>query len=234
MPVLLLAQGDVAAKDMLRRAIEARYGLRPPAIESLSIDFKGRARARIGPLAAWVPVEAMARFLFPSAMRWDFTVKPAGVGVQRGSEAFDGAVYRRARGNQTPMVIDDVAQVASMQSRLWAMAAVLLTPLGEHFVKLAVTGDSSFSATNTQINNAVELCLRNNRTVDSASVTCLNPDSQKQQQFSLRLSEEQAPVNEFMLPRKISAFWDDEPYFEIEPVHVESDLTLEEAVFNLS
>lgn len=234
MPVLLLAQGDVAAKDMLRRAIEARYGLRPPAIESLSIDFKGRARARIGPITAWVPVEATARFLFPTAMRWDFTVKPAGVGVQRGSEAFDGAVYRRARGSQTPTVIDDAAQVSSMQSRLWAMAAVLLTPLGEHFVKLAVTGDSSFSATNTQINNAVELCLRDNRTIDNASVTCLNPDSQRQQRFSLRLSEDQSSVDDFMLPCKISAFWDDDPYFEIEPVRTESNLTLEEAVFSLS
>jgi hypothetical protein len=121
-----------------------------------------------------------------------------------------------------------------MQSRLWAMAAVLLTPLGEHFVNLAVTGDSSFSASNTQINNAVELALRDNRTLDYTTLTCVNPDSDRQQGFTLRLSEEQAPVNDFMLPCKISAFWDDDPYFEIEPVHVESNLTLEEAVFNLS
>lgn len=234
MPVLLLAQGDAAAKDMLRRAIEARYGLRPPALESLCLEFKGRARARVGPITTWVPVVTSVRFLFPSAMRWDFVIKPAGVGLQRGSEAFDGAVYRRARGNQSPAAIDDTAQVASVQSRLWAMAAVLLTPLGEHFVKLAVTGDSSFSATNTRINNIVDLCLRDNRTIDSASVTCLNPDSHKQQRFSLCLSEDQSPVNDFMLPRKISAFWDDDPYFEIEPVRAESNLTLEEAVFNLS
>lgn len=234
MPVLLLAQGDAAAKDMLRRAIEARYGLRPPAIESLSIDFKGRARAKIGPVNTWVPVEAAARFLFPSAMRWDFTVRPAGVEIQRGSEAFDGKVYRRARGSQTPAVIDDSALVNSVQSRLWAMAAVLLTPLGEHFVKLAITGDHSFCATNTQINNAVELALRDNRTVDRASVTCLNPDSRQQQRFSLHLSENQMPVNDFMLPCKVNAFWDDDPYFEIEPVRADANLTLEEAVFSLS
>ncbi len=234
MPVLLLAQGDAAAKDLLRRAIEARYGLRPPAIESLSVDFKGRARVRLGPIGTWVPVEATARFLFPSAMRWDFMVKPIGVEVQRGSEAFDGTVYRRARGGQPPAAVDDAAQVSSMQSRLWAMAAVLLTPLGEHFVRLAVTGDDSFSATNTQINNAVELVLRENRVLDYATVECLNPDTLKQQRFSLRLSADQTPVNDFMLPCKISAFWDDDPYFEVEPVRVDSNLTFEDAVFSLS
>ena len=38
MPVLLLAQGDPRAKDMLRKAIEARYGLRPVPLESLKLD----------------------------------------------------------------------------------------------------------------------------------------------------------------------------------------------------
>ena len=42
MPVLLLAQGDPQAKDLLRKAIHARYGLRPPALDSLHINFKGR------------------------------------------------------------------------------------------------------------------------------------------------------------------------------------------------
>ena len=35
MPVLLLARGDQDSKSLLRRAIEARYGLGPPAIETL-------------------------------------------------------------------------------------------------------------------------------------------------------------------------------------------------------
>ncbi|MGQ9888345.1 MAG: hypothetical protein ACUVSX_07635 [Aggregatilineales bacterium] len=233
MPVLLLAQGDPRAKDLLRRAIEARYGASPPAIESLDIEMKGRARARIGPVAAWIPLEIQARFRFPSAMRWDFIARPVGVAVQRGVDAFDGAVYRRQRGSDPPDVIQDQNLVQSVQCRLWVLAALFLTPLGEHFVRLSHTDDHSFEAANTLINDAVRLRLRPNFALEQVEVTCLNPDSGRHQRFSLRLSAEQGPVDGMMLPRKISAFWDDEPYFEAEPVRVVSNSDIADGVFAL-
>ena len=234
MPVLLLAQGDAEAKDLLRKAIEARYGLRPPALESLQIDFKGRVRAKVGPVTTWLPVDATAYFQFPTSMRWDFTVKPMGVPVQRGLDAFDGTTYRRLRGSNTPQVISDETQVTSVQRRLWAIAALFLTPLGDHFVKLSATGSHSLDATNTTLDDTVSLYLRPDNTLDYVQVACLNPDSNQQQTFTLRLSTDQAPVNEFMLPRKISAFWDDAPYFEVEPVRVDSSPQFTEALFTLT
>ena len=234
MPVLLLAQGDAEAKDLLRKAIEARYGLRPPALENLQINFKGRVRAKIGPIVAWVPVETTAYFQFPTSMRWDFTAKPMGVSVQRGVDAFDGTTYRRTRGGSGPQIIGDNQQINSIQGRLWAIAALFLTPLGEHFVKLTATGKNTLDATNTTINDTVSLYLRPDNTLDHVQVTCLNPDTEKQQTFLLRTSTDQTSVNEFMLPHKISAFWDDAPYFEVEPIRVESNPQITEAIFTLS
>lgn len=234
MPVLLLAQGDSKAKDMLRNAIEARYGLQPPALESLRIDFKGRVRTKVGPIATWVPVDATAHFLFPNAMRWDFTVRPVGVTIQRGIEAFDGTVYRRTRGGSEPTVISDAEAVQSIQRRLWAIAALLLTPLGEMFVTLALKDEACFEALNTEIQAAVSLCLLDNNTLHSVTVPCLNPDSGNIQNFIIQLSEEQTPVDEFMLPRKISTFWDDAPYFEVDPVAVQSNPEIPPSVFTLN
>ncbi len=234
MPVLLLARGDAQAKDLLRHAIEARYGFSPPAIDSLEIDFKGRVRAKVGPITTWVPVGIMARFRFPTAMRWDFSVRPVGVTVQRGVEAFDGSTYRHMRGGSAPNVIDDEALINSLQRRLWAMAAVLLTPLGEHFVELKATDSNSLEATNTLIKDCVTLRLRGDSSVERVDVKCVNPDTQKEQLFSLRLSEDQAPVNDVMLPCKISAFWDDTPYFEIEPERIENNPTFSDNVFSLA
>lgn len=233
MPVLLLAQGDPEAKNLLRKAIEARYGINPPVIESLRIDFKGRARAKVGPVTTWVPVDATAQFRFPTAMRWDFTVKPVGVTVQRGSEAFDGEVYRRSRGNSAPTIIDTQEQVDSMQSRLWAIAALLLTPLGDHFVKLIASEGSHFNALNTRFGDAVKVCLRDNYTIEELRVNCLNPDTEQQQEFVMKLSEEQEIINDLMLPKKISTFWDDEPFYEVQPVLVESNPDITGAVFKL-
>ncbi|MBZ0281055.1 MAG: hypothetical protein K8L97_09955 [Anaerolineae bacterium] len=233
MPVLLLAQGDPTAKDMLRKAIQARYGLRPPALESLQIQFKGRVRAKLGPITTWVPVEATARFSFPQSMRWDFIVRAVGVQIGSGVEAFDGVTYRSARGNKTAEAVEDAAMVSSLQRRLWAIAAVLLTPLGDHFVKLSVIGENLLEACNTQIDGAVNLHLRTDSIIDYVDVKCLNPDTEREQVFTLRLSEEQAPINDLMLPHKISTFWDDEPYFEVEPVLADSNPAIAETVFTL-
>ena len=167
-------------------------------------------------------------------MRWDFSVKPVGVSVQRGVDSFDGTTYRRQRGGSAAQVIPDSQQINSVQRRLWAIAALFLTPLGEHFVKLTATGKNTLDAANTTINHTVSLHLRPDNMLDHVQVACLNPDTERQQTFILRLSTDQAPINEFMLPCKISAFWDDAPYFEVEPIRVDSNPQFAETLFTLA
>jgi hypothetical protein len=234
MPVLLLAQGDAKARDTLKKAIGARYGFTPPAIESLRIDFKGRARVKVGPVSAWVPVEVSASFRFPTHMRWDFTVKPIGVPVQRGVEAYDGQQYRRVRGSSSPTLMNDEAVISSMRRRLWSVAALLLTPLGEHFVKLTSSDDGSINVTHTQLHDAVNMVLRANHTLERVQVECVNPDTERVQWFMMQVSEAQAPVDGLMLPSKINTFWDNEPYFEVEPVAVNSNPQLSDSLFTLT
>lgn len=234
MPVLLLSYGDPKAKDLLRRAIEARYGVRPPALESLKLDFKGRARAKVGPVTAWVPVEATAYFHFPNAMRWDFVVKPLGLPVQRGIESFYENTYRVMRGKSTQTVTDH-AHIAYLRRRLWAIAALLLTPLGENFVKLSVNNghSNSFQVTNTQINDTVSVYLRGDHTIESVQADCLNPDTDREQRYIMRLSDKQIELDELMLPGKIEVFWDNTPNFEIEPTRAVSNPALAEYIFTL-
>lgn len=239
MPVLLLARGDAEAKDRLRRAIHARYGFSPPAIDSLKIDFKGRVRARVGPINTWLPLDMLAQFRFPNAMRLDFTVRPVGVAVQRGIESFDGTTYRSRRGSSSnsnsnnPDIIADPEAIRSYRLRLWAIAAVLLTPLGEHFVELSPNTDNGFNAVNTLFDDAVSLQLRDDHTLAQVEVRCQNPDSGREARFCIKLSEDQMPVNHLMLPSHVSAFWDDTAYFEAEPVRVEANPTIADEVFTL-
>jgi len=234
MPVLLLAQGDTQAKDLLRKAIQARYGLRPPALESLLINFKGRARAKIGPVNMWVPVEAVGRFIFPDKMRWDFTVKAVGVQLNSGTEAYDGTVYRTTRRSKSAVASDDKQQIDSMQRRLWAIAAVMLTPLGEYFVKLKATTGNELEASNTRIDSAVTLHLRADQTLNYVETYCQNPDSGKAEMFTLRLSDELISYGDLILPTKISAFWNNESFFEIEPMDAAANPTIADSVFELA
>jgi hypothetical protein len=235
MPVLMLARGDKDARDLLRKAIEARYGNRPPAFDSLKVDFSGRVHTRIGPIKTWVPLDVTAQFHMPNQMRWDFTAKPAGVPVRRGVEAYDGTNLRTLSGSKPKLITDENA-VSSLQRRLWAIAALLLTPLGDHFVDLNANGERALIARNTQTDAAVDIQLMeaaDDNRLREVSVDCFNPDQNKQQRFILQPSEELASFDGLLLPTKVTAFWDDTEWFEMEPMAAESDPEIEEIVFTL-
>jgi hypothetical protein len=235
MPVLMLARGDEEARDLLRKAIEARYGTRPPAFDALKVEFSGRVNTRIGPIKTWVPLDVTIQLNMPNQMRWDFTAKPAGVPVRSGVEAYDGTHLRTLNGNK-PQINDDANAVSALQRRLWAIAALLLTPLGDHFVELSANGERALVARNTQIDAPVDVTLmeaEDDNRLQQVAVECYNPDQNQQQQFILRPSAELASFDGLLLPTKVSAFWDDTPWFEMEPTSVESDPEIEASVFTL-
>lgn len=233
MPVLLLAQGDTEARDNLRRAIEARYGPRPPVLDSLYLELKGRSRIRLGPVHTWVPLDLTARFRFPTSMRWDYTIKPLKLPVQHGVEAVHGDVYRSQRGEKSPSTIEDEAEVRSMRRRLWAFAAILLTPLSDFTVRLTTTGERSFKATNTELDAAVEIFLREDHALESVEVMCLNAEAGAEQRFFIRPTAELATIDELLLPSHLTIGWEDSPQFEAEPVHVKPNANIAEALFTL-
>lgn len=233
MHILLLCQGDPAARDLLKRTIMARYGSSPLAIESLQVQFSGRSRVKLGPVKTWVPTASRAFFRFPSHLRWDFIVKPVGLPIQRGSEAFDGVYYHSVRRGSPATAVDDVAMVASIRRRLWAMAALLLTPLSDDGVQVSLTDSGAIEAENTRLGDAVRLHLRPDHSLEAVSVRCLNPDTEHEQLFRIVLSEELAPINGLMLPKKISLFWDDEPTYEAVATAAHLNPPLADDVFTL-
>ncbi len=233
MPVLLLARGDADARELLKKAIEARYGHRPPVIESLRIDFTGRTRAKVGPLTTWVPVEVTTQVKLPSAMRWDFVAKPAGVAVRRGVESYDGSVLRTLRGNGTPHIVEEQRVIDAAQKRLWAIAALLLTPLGDHFVELSLTGENAFAAKNTQLDIAVEVQLKPDYRIDHVNVRAFNVDNNAEQMLSISAVDELTEFGEFLLPKKITAMWGEQPWFEVEPAQAKNNPDIAESVFTL-
>jgi hypothetical protein len=231
MPVLLLAQGEPQARDLLRRAIEARYGLRPPVLDSLKLNFHGRTRVRLGPVNAWVPVSAEATFRFPDAMRWDFTVRPLGLPVQRGVEAYDGHQYYSVRGGRV-LDADDAAQLESLRRRLWAIAAMLLTPLSNTFVRLHSDSDHRLIAINTHLQDSASITLRPDRSVEQVEVTCVNADGYVGT-HTMRLSEDHVTLGDLILPTKVHAFWNNEPHFEVEAEGAVCNPSIESGLFRL-
>ncbi len=234
MPVLLLAQGSPEAKEALRKAIEARYGAFPPHLAVFHATFKGKARVKVGPVKTWIPLDLTMRFHFPQHLRVDFTVRPFGLPVQRGIDAFDGEKFYTLRGNKDIAIVENEKESESMRRRLWAMAALLLTPLGEQYVQLEMLDNGYLEARNMELGDAVQLHLNTNGALEEVRVSCYNPEVGIEQFFRLRVSAELIDTNSIMMPQKINAYWDDIPYFEAEPKSANNSKDISIAVFRLA
>lgn len=230
MPVLLLARGDSTAKDLLRTAIEARYGFRPPALETLELKLVGRIRSQIGPVTTWLPIELTTRLKFPLSIYWEYVIRPLKLPVRRGTEAFDGMVFRRLNGGD-PAVITDHNVIGSVQKRLWAISALLLTPLTEHFVELHTLGEHSFEATNKETDDSAQVFLNEDNTISHVQIRCYNPQKEEEQVFKLALSGGHVTLNDLILPIKITIYWNDEPHYEFKPIAAKVNPELTDSIF---
>jgi hypothetical protein len=239
MPVLLLATGDPHARALLKKAIEARYGVLPPAIAALMLGFSGRARARFGPITAWVPLEARAWLQFPVGLRWDFALKPFGVPIRRGGEAFDGQTYRVQRGGRIHEITADAAARAQaeehLRARLWAVAALLLTPLGEEAVRLeGVPDDERAFTARAGDGPPITVRLRADHSIAAVEVLCYNPEAGARQRFTLLPATEFVEMGVLRLPARLEARWDDAPSFEVALTTAENLVSIPPGVFALA
>ncbi|MDW8172103.1 MAG: hypothetical protein RML73_06420 [Anaerolineae bacterium] len=232
MPVLLLCYGEPRAKTLLKEAIEARYGLNPPALDSLKLEFEGSAPFKVAFVRSWVPVTSEAYFVFPTRLRWDFTVKPFGLPVQRGADAYDGETFRMVRGKASEAQ-DEAQALEAARRRLLLITAILLTPLSETFVQVHNADGLSFDATNAKFGDTVRLTLREDRTLASASVECFNHEAEKHQRLTFHLSPEQSPINGLMLPSEMTMTWDDEVFYKVRPIQAQPNAALDDALFRL-
>lgn len=233
MPVLLLCQGDPTARDYLKRAIEARYGINPPVIESLKIDFRGRARAKIGPISAWMPLDARLYLRFPAEFRWQVTIKPLKLPVETRTEAFDGEFYRVQKRGNKPVPVTDSGAVNSMRRRLRAFSAILLTPLSDTHIRISDGGMNDIIAEDPSVKDGVRLSMRPDFTLDYVTTRCMNPETNDMQTMRISIDSEQHPVDDLMLPHKMMLFWDDEASIEIEPTAVHMNPTFNHSTFSL-
>ncbi|MFZ4813875.1 MAG: hypothetical protein ACOYL5_05015 [Phototrophicaceae bacterium] len=233
MPVLLLARGDQESRTLLKEAIEARYGSRPPLIETMRLAFNGKTRVKLGPLVTWVPLELKAQFKMPNSVRWDFTAKPVGVAVMRGIESYDGSRLHIWRGGNTQS-LSDVNVISSAQQRLWAIAATLLTPLSDHFVELKAVDGFTLTAHNSHLQSTVTIQFDADYHIDQVWVNCHNSETNRVQRYTMRVDQELAVFNEVLIPRKFLAYWDDEVWFEAEPTAVDNNPVIDDSVFTLA
>jgi hypothetical protein len=227
MPVLLLSRGDTEAKDLLRRAIEARYGFSPPALETLQLAVTGRVHASLGPIKTWLKLDATTTFKFPLAARRDYSLKFMGFPLRSSSESFDGTIFR-----QDAEIVTDPQAVASIQQRTWVMSALLLTPLTEQHVELVTRGANSIEARHIDTDDHVTLLLNEDHSLATLTTRSIHPQTGREQNFTLKLSKKQITLDGLIVPEKITAQWDNTVWYEAHPVNAQPNIELADDYFS--
>lgn len=234
MPVLLLAQGDLAAKDILKGAIQARYGTRPPMLETMRIDFRGRASMKIGEARQFMPIDVTALFRFPNAMRWDLVVRPPGGVARRLIESTDGHSFYLSPDGKAPRLVTNAQQQHSMVRRMWAFAAMMLSPMSEMYVRLTEIDQTHFKATHLRFSDSVYVKVDGLSRLAQVHTHCLNPHAMRQQAYTLSFAKQQALVDGLNLPTKLRVSWDKRPFMELRPYAVEQDIHIPDSIFRVS
>jgi hypothetical protein len=201
---LSLAKGDPAARDLLQRAVRARYGLRPLPLESVRFEMTGQRRGLLG---LPVRVNVTTCFITDSHWRWDETWRLLGLLRNAFSVSFDsGSVYFRQGTNVEPT--NDSAALQGARRRLWGEACALLTPLTMPGVVLKSVDAQTFEASpENQPEDVAQLRLSTDDTLDSVRTEGFHPELRQVLPLVIRPTGGLQTLEGFTLPRQVTYEW---------------------------
>lgn len=229
MPVLLMTRGDAPSRDLLRRAIDARYGFQPPTLETLKVGFKGRARVIRGFYKGWAPVTVDFSVRFPFQAHAHFAGLLLMVTIAHKTIIFDGTtVYNSGQANPSAQ------ENESARWQLWAFNALMLTPLNDIGVELRSVGGQSFDAVHLASGLTARVNVDDSSRVTSVTTLAHNWDIGQEQTYSVRPSIEQIGFGALILPKTLTLAWDDVPVFELTSTSGEINPTLPDQLFTLA
>lgn len=142
MSFLSLSKGDPAARELLQRAIRARYGIRPVPVDNLRIWL---SRPDKGPLG--LPVRLSRTLSFSGATHWrqDDAQKLFGPSVKQVTASFEPLACYEKIGRAVKR-LDNADVLRAARRFVWNHIAFMLTPLTMEGVTLKLVDDNSFQA----------------------------------------------------------------------------------------
>ena len=181
MSFLSLSTGDPAARDLLERAIRARYGLRPVPVESLRLWL---SRPDKGPLG--LPVQMHRTLSYTGATHWrqDDISKLFGLTIRRFTTSFEPLAYYEQNGQNVRRLDDSDVRRASRRF-LWSHIAFMLTPLTMEGVTVNFVNETSFQAIRDADTTAVATISLDANDAVTVESEAYHPTTEKVTKFKL-------------------------------------------------
>jgi hypothetical protein len=207
MSFLSLSRGDPQARDLLQRAIRARYGLRPLPLDSVRLWMTGKGK---GPLGLLMTVKVTVSFIPGSHWRWDQTSSLLGITIGSLTTAFDGGTSYERRG-RTVTPANEPTVVQGARCRMWAESASMLTPLTAPDVTLKAVDERTFQVMpGPKSSDAATIRLNADDTVAAVEASCYHAGQKCEKLLAIRPEGGLQTLDGFTVPRQIVYQWSGE------------------------
>jgi hypothetical protein len=231
MSFLSLAKGDPAARNLLQRAIRARYGVRPLSLDSLRLNLTRRDK---GPLGLPAKVFITASIVAPEHWRWEQVHKLFGIPYKTSLSSFDSCAFFEHSG-KSAVQTEEPQVVAGLRCRVWSEIASLLTPLTSNEVILKTVDEQTFRAyRESQPDNVVTIRLNEDDTVAAVEIPCYRPADKRELLLSIQPTGGLQTLEGFTLPKQIVYQWDGSPSETFDVVHAEANPQIPLTEFTIS
>ncbi|MEP7285770.1 MAG: hypothetical protein ABI947_08380 [Chloroflexota bacterium] len=230
MSFLSLARGDREARDLLQRAIRARYGQRPIAIESVRLSMTARSK---GPFGLPAQQTVTAAYVAEGRWRWDQSTKLFGFSLGQSEVAFiNDHYYERAKNISHQK--DSPETVQAVRRRLWSELAFFLTPLTVLGVTVTTVDDHTFRAVrDLQPSDSATILLGEGDTV-SVQTEAYRPTPGRVEPLTISSQGELQMFEGFIVPKRIVYRWGDASAEVFTVIKAEANPTIPVTDFILS
>ncbi len=207
MSFLSLTKGDPVARDLLQRAIRARYGGRPLSIDSVRLFMTGKGK---GPLGLPINIMVTATLIPVSHWRWDQSRKLFGLNMGDTTASFDGGTLFQRSGS-TVNQIQTEAAMQGTRHRLWSESVLLLTPLTAPEVVVKIVDDRVFRAINrSEAGGMAIVRLNADDTIASIEANCYHPVKQTEVPLVIKPDGGLQTLDGFAVPKQLVYQWEGE------------------------
>lgn len=191
---LSLAKGDLAARNMLKEAVIARYATRPMPCEALVLTLARQGRAFLG-----LPVAITTEVAYAEPDRWQRRETRRFFGLPLGThtETLDG---------QSDPLLQE-----SLRRQQWAFRALMLTPLTREGVTLTSVAERAFQAVHDdQPERVATLYLNPDYSLAAVEIERYRPSDKRRLPYMLRPEGGFQNIDNMNLPTQIAEQWGSE------------------------
>ncbi|GAB1422192.1 hypothetical protein MASR2M15_24060 [Anaerolineales bacterium] len=230
--VLLIQGSHPEARKLFRQALRKQTTFAGSDLfDSMTIRLRGKYVVSVGRLQNWIPFEGIIHFELPYRVYWEYHTRQINMRSLHAINAYDGKIFRSIHNGWIHEENDQAQKLENIRKKIWALSALLLSTLNEHYYSLAYVDKHTLLINHLIYGDYLRLSLRDDQSLFSSSITLSR--AEEEEIFTVCASKESIHFPQVILPKTIETYWGKSPTMLLEPYAVHMNPTFDPALFRL-